>query len=83
MSKKNMGTARTMPNKFKTVKTFEGTKIVVHTEILARTHDGHCISDNTLPEGLKCIIICKIAMLEIEIETMIDNYLKRNHHGKL
>ena len=82
MKQIKMGPASPGPDKFKTVKQVQGTKIIVHTEILARI-DGHVIADNSLPEGLKCIIICKIAMLEIEIETMIDNYLKRRgNHGK-
>jgi hypothetical protein len=76
MSNKRKAPQDWRADKFKTVKRVKGTKVVVHTEILARI-DGHVIADNALPEGLKCLIICKIANLELEIETMIDNYLKR------
>jgi hypothetical protein len=70
---------------YNSVKQNKDTKVVVQTEILLRTHDGHVIANNILPDGLQCLIICKIALLELEIETMIDNYLKRFkniNHGK-
>jgi hypothetical protein len=69
-------------DKFKTIKQLQGTKIEVLTEILARTKDGEIIALNWLPNGMQCLILCKVATLEIEIETMIDNYLKRMHHEK-
>ncbi len=53
------------------VKQAQCTKIIVEVEFKAR-QNGKIIALDFLPDGVKNLIICKIAALEIEIESIVN-----------